>query len=236
MQDEVNEKTMALCIKGGKISAQLLKAALTKLLSEIEKKKQQSKKMGGQNRCKRGKQSIKSLQQSGAQLTNIVVTDNNIKSFDRVARKYGIDYSLKKAEKEGKTEYLVFFKAKDVDVMTAAFKEYTGVSLKKEQRQSIRKKLEQAKERVAKHREITKEKTKDRGRCDEPEKENDRTEQTTAQSPLQPDRRNGMGKESSGGNQWKDAVGRYEKADPAEFSLHYRLLHGGESRMAVPTL
>ena len=52
---------------------------------------------------------------------------------------------------------------KDVDVMTAAFKEYTGVSLKKEQRQSIRKKLEQAKERVAKHREITKEKTKDRG-------------------------------------------------------------------------
>lgn len=101
MQDEVNEKTMALCIKGGKISAQLLKAALTKLLSEIEKKKQQSKKMGGQNRCKRGKQSIKSLQQSGAQLTNIVVTDNNIKSFDRVARKYGIDYSLKKAEKRG---------------------------------------------------------------------------------------------------------------------------------------
>lgn len=94
---------------------------------------------------------------------DIVVTDNNIKSFDRVARKYGIDYSLKKAEKEGKTEYLVFFKAKDVDVMTAAFKEYTGVSLKKEQRQSIRKKLEQAKERVAKHREITKEKTKDRG-------------------------------------------------------------------------
>ena len=162
MQDEVNEKTMALCIKGGKISAQILKAALTKLLAEIEKK-QQSKKMGGQNRCKRGKQSIKSLQQSGAQLTNIVVTDNNIKSFDRVARKYGIDYSLKKAEKEGKTEYLVFFKAKDVDVMTAAFKEYTGVSLKKEQRQSIRKKLEQAKERVAKHREITKEKTKDRG-------------------------------------------------------------------------
>lgn len=118
---------------------------------------------GGQNRCKRGKQSIKSLQQSGAQLTNIVVTDNNIKSFDRVARKYGIDYSLKKVEKEGKTEYLVFFKAKDVDVMTAAFKEYTGVSLKKEQRQSIRKKLEQAKERVAKHREITKEKMKDRG-------------------------------------------------------------------------
>ncbi len=118
--------------------------------------------MGGQNRCKRGKQSIKSLQQSGAQLTNIVVTDNNIKSFDRVARKYGIDYSLKKAEKEGKTEYLVFQGERcrrydgSVQGIHRSFAE-------KEQRQSIRKKLEQAKERVAKHREITKEKTKDRG-------------------------------------------------------------------------
>ena len=27
-----------------------------------------------------------------------------------------------------------------------------------------------------------------------------------------------------------------KKADPAEFSVHHRLLHGGESRMAVPTL
>ena len=162
MQEEVNEKTISLCIKGGKITAQILKAALIKLLAEMDKKKQCGK--GEKSQCKKtGQQSIKSLQKSGAQITNIVVTDNNIKSFDRVARKYGIDYSLKKAEKEGKTEYLVFFKAKDVDVMTAAFKEYTGVSLKKEQRQSIRKKLEQAKERVAKHREITKEKTKDRG-------------------------------------------------------------------------
>lgn len=161
MQDEVNEKTMALCIKGGKISAQLLKAALTKLLSEIEKKKQQSKKMGGQNRCKRGKQSIKSLQQSGAQLTNIVVTDNNIKSFDRVARKYGIDYSLKKVEQEGKSEYLVFFKAKDVDVMTAAFKEYTSETLKKQKRESVRQKLEKVKVELSNHRQLKKEKKRE---------------------------------------------------------------------------
>ena len=161
MQDEVNEKTMALCIKGGKISAQILKAALTKLLAEIEKKKQQSKKMGGQNRCKRGKQSIKSLQQSGAQLTNIVVTDNNIKSFDRVARKYGIDYSLKKVEQEGKTEYLVFFKAKDVDVMTAAFKEYTSETLKKQKRESVRQKLEKVKEELSNHRQLKKEKKRE---------------------------------------------------------------------------
>ena len=40
MQEEVNEKTISLCIKGGKITAQILKAALIKLLTEMDKKKQ----------------------------------------------------------------------------------------------------------------------------------------------------------------------------------------------------
>ena len=71
MQEEVNEKTISLCIKGGKITAQILKAALIKLLAEMDKKKQQAK--GEKSQCKKtGRQSIKSLQKSGAQITNIV--------------------------------------------------------------------------------------------------------------------------------------------------------------------
>lgn len=57
----------------------------------------------------------------------------------------------------------MIFRAKDVDTMTVAFKEYAGVAMKKEQRVSIRKKLQLAKERVAKHREREKSKNKDRG-------------------------------------------------------------------------
>ena len=160
MQEEVNEKTIALCIKGGKITAQILKAALLKLLSKMEKKKQQAK--GEKSQCeKSGKQSIKSLQKSGAQITNIVVTDNNIKSFDRVARKYGIDYSLKKVEQDGKTEYMVFFKAKDVDVMTVAFKEYTSEKLKKQKRESVRQKLEKVKVELSNHCQLKKEKKRE---------------------------------------------------------------------------
>lgn len=161
MQEEVNEKTISLCIKGGKITAQILKVALIKLLAEMDKKKKQRGK-GEKSQCKKtGRQSIKSLQKSGAQITNIVVTDNNIKSFDRVARKYGIDYSLKKVEQEGKTEYLVFFKAKDVDVMTAAFKEYTSETLKKQKRESVRQKLEKVKEELSNHRQLKKEKKRE---------------------------------------------------------------------------
>ena len=56
MQEEVNEKTISLCIKGGKITAQILKAALIKLLAEMDKKKQRGK--GEKSQCKKtGRQS-----------------------------------------------------------------------------------------------------------------------------------------------------------------------------------
>ncbi|MFR5150302.1 MAG: PcfB family protein [Ruminococcus sp.] len=70
-------------------------------------------------------------------MTNIEITDKNIKSFDRVARKYSIDYSLKKDSSTDPPRYLVFFKAKDVDVMTKAFQEYAGISMKKRRRRCL---------------------------------------------------------------------------------------------------
>ena len=112
---------------------------------------------------KRGKQSLESMMKNGSELTNIEITDNNIRSFERVARKYGIDYSLKKDTSADPPKYLVFFRAKDVDVMTAAFKEYTGATLQKAKRPSIRKRLQKAIDRAAKHRELEKTKQKDRG-------------------------------------------------------------------------
>lgn len=169
MQEEVNEKTIALCIKGGKITADILKAALRKYLQEMEKsqtKAQQKTQVRKQQKTevvKRGKQSIKSMLERGCELSNIEITDNNIRSFERVARKYGIDYSLKRDKSVDPPKYLVFFRAKDVDVMTAAFKEYSGVTLQKSKKVSIRKRLQKAIEKAAKHRELEKTKQKDRG-------------------------------------------------------------------------
>ena len=127
MQEEVNEKTISLCIKGGKITAQILKAALIKLLAEMDKKKQRGK--GAKIQCKKtGRQSIKSLQKSGAQITNIVVTDNNIKSFDRVARKWNVDYTFYQVAPD---KHLLFFKAGQADAITACFSEYSKRLLKR---------------------------------------------------------------------------------------------------------
>ena len=169
MQEEVNEKTIALCIKGGKITADILKAALRKYLQEMEKEKDKShqkaqvKKEQKTQVVKRGKQSIKSMLDKGSELSNIEITDNNIRSFERVARKYGIDYSLKRDKSTDPPKYLVFFRAKDTDVMTAAFKEYSGITLQKSKRKSIKLRLQKAIEKAAKHREREKTQQKDRG-------------------------------------------------------------------------
>ena len=59
--------------------------------------------------------------------------------------------------------YYVFFKARDADVMTAAFKEYTGQSLNKDKKPSVRKKLQQAiSKSLKKHRELEKTKGKEK--------------------------------------------------------------------------
>ena len=142
MQEEVNEKTISLCIKGGKITAQILKAALIKLLAEMDKKKQRGK--GEKSQCKKtGRQSIKSLQKSGAQITNIVVTDNNIKSFDRVARKWNVDYAFYQVAPD---KHLLFFKAGQADAITACFSEYSKRLLKrtKSTKAPIRQQLKEA--------------------------------------------------------------------------------------------
>lgn len=148
MQEEVNEKTVSLCITGGKVTVRLLKQAMMRFLAAMEKekaekaRKQQVK--GPPDKDYHGKQSLKKLAQQNVQLSNIEITDNNIKAFEKVAKKYGIDFSLKRDKSVDPPRYFVFFKARDVDVMTAAFREFTGKTLNKTKKPSVRKKLQQA--------------------------------------------------------------------------------------------
>lgn len=99
----------------------------------------------------------------GAELSNIKISEDNISDFERVARKYDIDYSLKKDKSQDPPVYLVFFKARDADVMTAAFEEYARNDLKERDdrpRESIRDRLQQKKDIVQK-RDRAKSRTKE---------------------------------------------------------------------------
>lgn len=149
MQEEVNEKTVSLCITGGKVTVRLLKQAMMRFLAAMEKEKversrKQQQTKGPPDKEYHGKQSMKKLAQQNVQLSNIEITDNNIKAFEKVAKKYGIDFSLKRDKSVDPPRYFVFFKARDVDVMTAAFREFTGKTLNKAKKPSVRKKLQEA--------------------------------------------------------------------------------------------
>lgn len=75
MQDEVNSKVVAISIKGGKVTAEVLEKALKKFLEEIAK----AQKTRSQPKTYREKQSIKHLVEQNAAISNIEVTDGNIK-------------------------------------------------------------------------------------------------------------------------------------------------------------
>ncbi|SHH37241.1 Protein of unknown function [Anaerosphaera aminiphila DSM 21120] len=130
MQEEVENRSVALVISGTKLTARTLKSAILKYLAWRKNKKVK------EPAIPRGKQSVKNLAKQDQGLSNIEVTDKNIKSFERVAKKYGVDFAIKKDKSVSPPKYLVFFKGRDADAITSAFTEFTAKTMKKAERPS----------------------------------------------------------------------------------------------------
>ncbi len=143
MQEEVEQRTVTLAISTSKMTANVLKSAISKYLAYRKEKARQ----GPVKPC--GEQSVKQLVGQDQGATNIEITDKNIKGFERIARKYGVDFALKKDKTGEIPKYLVFFKARDADALTAAFKEYTAKTDRKKERPSVLQKLHKFKELLA---------------------------------------------------------------------------------------
>ena len=155
MQEEVTQKIIALVIKTAKLDAGVLKSAMKMYLNHCKQKAQKT----------HGKTSVKKLVGDGVGVSSIEVTDGNIKSFERVAKKYNVDFAIKKDKTTEPPKYLVFFKGRDADAVAQAFKEFVYGNEKKKGRVSLREKLNHFKDAVSqdKNRERSREKNKDRG-------------------------------------------------------------------------
>lgn len=68
MQEEVDQKTIALAMKTGKLTGQVLQAAMKKFLAARQK---------GKTKLHHGKQSLRQLKKDGSALSNIEITDAN---------------------------------------------------------------------------------------------------------------------------------------------------------------
>lgn len=154
MQEEVEQKTVALAINASKLTGRELKKAISKFLAYLKDKQNHPD-------IPQGKQTVKQLAGQGQGMSSIEITDKNIKDFERVAKKYGVDFAVMKDKHEVPPKYVVYFKGKDADAITNAFKEYTGDMVKKAARPSVLAELKKLAE-LAKNTVIQKIKHKDK--------------------------------------------------------------------------
>ena len=132
MQEDIERRTVALSVNATKLTGRTLAKVLAAALRQIQKGHQKLQ-------TPQGRQSVKKLMNHGVS-TNSLDLSGNTKLFDRVARKYNVDYAF---HKTGADKYLLFFKAGQADAITACFGEYTKLVLNRgrSRRHSILKQL-----------------------------------------------------------------------------------------------
>ena len=149
MQEEVENRTLTLIVSGTKFTGRLFKAAISKHMAHRREKKLEKQRGRDSPVTPKGKQTVKQLIGQNQGVSNIEINDPSIRDFERIARKYGVDYAVKKDRSASPPKYLIFFKARDADALTAAFSEYTQKKVKKadrSERPSVLAKLAQFKE------------------------------------------------------------------------------------------
>jgi len=139
-------------MNASKLTARSLAYALRAVGRKIAKEYRASK-------TPHGKQSVKKLMAHGV-ATNSIELSGDTKTFDRVARKWNVDYAFYKA---GPDKYLLFFKSGQADAITACFSEYSKKVLNKSKsrRTPIREQLKQGADQLAKDKSHKKERTKE---------------------------------------------------------------------------
>ena len=149
MQEEVENRTLTLVVSGSKFTGRLFKAAISKYMAHRREKKLVKQRSRDSPVTPKGKQTVKQLIGQNQGVSNIEINDPSIRDFERIARKYGVDYAVKKDRSISPPKYLIFFKGRDADALTAAFSEYTQKKVKKadrSERPSVLEKLAQFKE------------------------------------------------------------------------------------------
>ena len=139
-------------MKASKLTARSLAYALRAVGRKIAKEYRASK-------TPHGKQSVKKLMAHGV-ATNSIELSSDTKTFDRVARKWNVDYAFYKA---GPDKYLLFFKSGQADAITACFSEYSKKVLNKSKsrRTPIREQLKQGADQLAKDKPHKRERVKE---------------------------------------------------------------------------
>ena len=147
IDEEISRSTIAISVRASKLTARGLAYALGEAARKIRKAQ-----------APQGKQTVKQLLRHSGE-TSAIDLPGRAKDFDRVARRWGVDYAIKRVEK-GK--YLLFFKAKQADAITGCFSEYSRRMMNRgrDRRVPLREQLKRA-QKLVRNQPRQKERTKE---------------------------------------------------------------------------
>ena len=129
MQEEIEQKSFNIMISTTKLSARTVLRAVKAAFRLYQSKASQ------------GKQSVRTLLRQNRGVSSVEISKTGIRGLERYAKKYGIDYAIRKDTSEVPPRYLVFFKAPDAEAFNSAYKEYSASLLNKDKRPSVLAKL-----------------------------------------------------------------------------------------------
>ena len=150
MQEEVENRTVNLAISTTRLSGRTIISAFRLWKSHHNNvKAKKAAEQAQEDTTPHGKQSIQELIGQNQGVSSIDIQNTNIRDFEKIANKYGVDYAITRDKTVTPPKYMVFFKARDADALTAAFAEYSNQRLKAKDKPSVLKQLGKLKELVA---------------------------------------------------------------------------------------
>lgn len=142
--------------KSVNIAVRMLKPELEQFMKGLNKAVQAPAKTAGKAVVNKihptsGRQSIKTLIKQGQGVSSIPLADEGLRDFQKIAKKYGVDFAVVRDREKSPPVYTVFFKAKDTDAVTRILQDYSAKQIKKPSvtKTSVLEKLKKFKEIVA---------------------------------------------------------------------------------------
>ncbi len=141
IQEDVNHRSISLTIRAAKLTGHTLWKIIRAFMRHIRNKQRYPN-------IPRGKQTVKQLAKQGQGVSTLDMGDDGIKHFDRVMRKFGVDYAVTKDKSTVPPTHTIFFKGRDGDAIMNAFKAYTAKITRANEKPSVLAQLQRMVERV----------------------------------------------------------------------------------------
>lgn len=155
--EDVSRRSIAVTLKASKLTARVLALALQEAGRKIQKAQRA-------HQTPQGKQSVEKLL-GNCPDAKCLDLNGETKLFDRVARKWNVDYAFFQT---GPDKYLLYFKPQQADALTGCFAEYSKRVLKRDKSRPapIREQVKQAAEQVKQPPQRERERVKEAARED----------------------------------------------------------------------